>query len=479
MKTLSPFSVFLALCFCHVCPLPATGNAAVYPLKVSDNKRYLVDQNNVPFMIIGDSAWSLITNLTETDAATYFADRKARGYNAVLLSVLVGSNIFGRADFSTYDGIIPFTTPGDLATPNPTYFQRVDDMIQLAATYDLCVFLVPTETDGWLKTFQNNGVVKCSNYGRYLGNRYKHFPNIVWAHGNDYQTWPAGDNVLIPLADGIKGTDPTHLQTIELNFLNSSSLDDNNWRSLTDVNWIYTYFPTYAEELKSYSLINAVPVMLGEACYEQEHNGNTDGGSIENLRRQEYWTALAGTTGQLYGSYWTDRFATGWQRNLDTPGALQLGYLASLFAPLQWYNLVPDQGHTFVTAGYGVAYTNLKAATASGTISVDTYATAAITPDGTLAVVYLPTIRTITVNLAKFVGPTTVQWFDPSNGRYAAITGSPFANTGSAKFTPPGKTSDGQGDWVLVFTTAAVSSLASPPAQDVSIVPGTAVQNKR
>src|SRR5271165_2126876 len=240
---------------------------------------------------------------------------------------------------------------------------------------------------------------------------------------------------------------------------------------LVYINWVYTYFPTYAEEYHAYNLPNAIPVILGEANYEQEHNGNTDGGSVQNLRRQEYWTTLAGTTGQIYGSYWTDRFAPGWQNNLDTPGALQIGYLASLFTPFNWYNLVPDQGHTFVIAGYGTAYTNLTAGTASGTIPADTYVAASITADGTLAVVYMPTSRTISVNMGRFVGSTIIKWYDPSNGTYIAVAGSPFANTGNEQFTPPGTTSDGQGDWVLVFTSSAVQSSTPPPRpQNLRIV---------
>ena len=37
-----------------------SSNVPVYPLKASANNRYLVDQNNVPFMIVGDSPHSLI-----------------------------------------------------------------------------------------------------------------------------------------------------------------------------------------------------------------------------------------------------------------------------------------------------------------------------------------------------------------------------------------------------------------------------------
>ena len=61
----------------------AVRTAVAYPLKASANGRYLVDQNNLPFLIVGDSPQSLIGNLSEADAAIYFADRQLRGFNAL------------------------------------------------------------------------------------------------------------------------------------------------------------------------------------------------------------------------------------------------------------------------------------------------------------------------------------------------------------------------------------------------------------
>ena len=42
----------------------------VYPVKVSANHRYLVDQNNAPFLIMGDCPQSLTVNLSvaQTDS---------------------------------------------------------------------------------------------------------------------------------------------------------------------------------------------------------------------------------------------------------------------------------------------------------------------------------------------------------------------------------------------------------------------------
>jgi len=404
-------------------------------------------------MFRGDSAWALVTKLTEADAASYFADRAKLGYTTVFLSALVAPYVFGNSTDTTYDGIGPFNTFHDLSTPNPAYFQRLDDMINLAAQNNLLVMLDPIEIAGWYDAMVANGPVKCFNYGVYMANRYKSFPNVIWSLGNDYQSWPSYDTTFDQVAAGIASVIPGAIQSIELNYITSMSTDDANWNPWINLNLVYTYFPTYAQDLLAYNHTPNEPYFMGEASYEQENNGNTDGGSIENLRRQEWWTALSGAAGQLYGSYWTDRFADGWQSNLDTLGAVQFGYFGKFFTPLAWWNLVPDQSHQFVVSGNGIPYTNLSITSATGTVSTDTYLTAGLTSDGTLGVVYMPTVRSISVNLALFSAQVIVQWFDPSTGVYTPVLGSPFANSGSQVFTPPGNDSDGNGDWVLLFRT--------------------------
>jgi hypothetical protein len=66
---------------------------------------------------------------------------------------------------------------------------------------------------------------------------------------------------------------------------------------------------------------------------------------------------------------------------------------------------------------------------------------------------YLPSLRTVTVDLSQLSGPATARWYDPSRGTYTAIKGSPLKNAGKQKFTPPGNNGDGDGDWVLVLET--------------------------
>jgi hypothetical protein len=328
----------------------------------------------------------------------------------------------------------------------------------MAATNGIVVMLDPIETGGWLATMLANGTANCQAYGQYLGNRYKNFPNIIWISGNDFQDWsnPNDDAVVTAVALGIKSVDTNHLQTVELSYTLSSSLDDTNWAPIIGLNGAYTYSPTYDEVLHAYRQSTNVPVFMEEANYEFEAlQGPVTTAPI--LRQQEYWTLLSGGAGQLYGNHYIWPFSSGWQTNLDTPGAIEMRYVTALFVPRAWYNLVADTNHLVVTAGYGTY-------SSSGTVAANNYLTAASTPDGTLAIAYMPTVRTITVNMATFSAAVTARWYDPSSGNYSSIAGSPFANSGTRTFTPSGNNADGDGGWVLVLETST-----APPPLNISV----------
>ncbi len=424
-----------------------------------------MDQHGAPFLIVGDSPQSLIANLSEADAATYFAARQAQGFNVLWINLLCDTYTGCRSDGSTYDGILPFTTPGDLSTPNPAYFQRATAMIALAAQYGFTVFLDPIETGGWLSTLKNNGQSADYAYGQYVGTLFAQYTNIVWISGNDFQSWmysPDNPDVLA-VAQGIQNTDPTALQTNELSYPDSDSLEDTSWDSVLNLDGVYTYSPTYEWMLMAYNR-NALPVFLEETNYEGENNLGTDPSTPVLLRKEAYWTYLSGAAGYLFGNHYIWPFSSGWQQNLSgqqlagqpiigAPGATQLGYAAALLTSHAWYNLVPDQQHTFLTAGYGTE--------GSGTITANNYATAALTADGTLGMIYTPAATTLSVNLGAMAGPVTAQWFDPTNGTYQTISGSPFANSGSQQFTTPGTNNGGDPDWVLVLQ-AGVTGTPTP-----------------
>jgi chitodextrinase len=431
-------------------PAGSAPPSPVYPLKVGPTGRYLVDQNETPVQLTGDSPQALMVNLSEADADFFLADRQAAGFQAVWINLLCATYTGGRADGSTYDGIVPFTTPGDLSTPNEAYFARVDDILTIAAQHGFTVLLDPAETGSFLSVLLANGVAKSRDYGRYLGTRYRNFDNIVWMSGNDFQSWqnPGDDAVVQAVAQGIHDTDDRHIHTVELDYFVSGSLDDPTWAPLIDLNASYTYYPTYAQVLTDYNRPDAPPTFMVEANYEFEHNANDEGTPLI-LRLQEYWTLLSGAAGQLYGNHYTWPFISGWQDNLDTVGSAQMAHVVSLFAPRPWQDLIPDQAHAVVTAGYGT-YAE------GGALGDNDYLTAARTPDGALVMAYLPTIRTVTVDMSTLGAAAFASWNDPSTGAFTAIPGSPFPNSGTRNFTPPGTNGDGDGDWVLVLEAPGV-----------------------
>jgi len=467
-------------------PIVPGPSSPAYPLKVSANRRYLVDQNNTPFLIAGDVPQPLVAMVSTADAANYFDNRQAHGFNAVWIDVLVAGPYYpySRDDGGTYDGILPFTgylsgwtntAHYDLTKPNEAYFARVDQMLTLAANHSLLVFLDPIETGQWLPTLRNNGPTAAAVYGRYLGNRYKRFDNIIWLNGNDFNTWrdPDDDEVLRAVAMGIKSVDPRHLQTIELNVETSSSYDDPTWVPIVSVNGTYTYSPTYFQMWHSYDQTPIAPTFLLEAHYDLMDFGKPwDYGTPPVLRRQEYWAMLSGGKGQLYGNGYTCYFMSGWKSYLDTVGVAQFVIWDRFFSTLPWQDLVPDQDRTVVTTGLGTL------GDLQTRVSKSDFCTASRTPDGSFVVAYMPTARTITVNLATLKAPAHARWFDPTNGTYTTIPGGPFVNAGTRQFTPPGNNGDGDSDWVLLLDASRSIHESPDKVSQYNLVLGNQVYEK-
>jgi hypothetical protein len=441
---------------------PTDGGPALLPLKASSNGRYVTDQNGVPFLILGDSPHSLLVNLSAADASSYMADRKANGFNSILVQALCNTYTGGNAAGTTYDGVAPFTTGSspadyDLSKPNTAYFARLDALVSTAASNGLVVFLDPIDTGGWLVTLQNNGATKAHDFGAFLGARYKASPNIVWDSGNDFQSWKSSssdNNLVYQVMAGIASADPNHLQTIELDYNASYSDQDTTLAPVLSLDSAYTYFETYDEVLAAYASTPTVPVFLTEANYEYENNTNAFSGTtgVFVLREQEYWAMTSGACGQLYGNHYTWTFdgpqgSSNWKSFLDSPGTAELAYWSKLFESVPWWKLVPDTQKKIVTAGYGTyAGTN-------GNLPNATYVTTAYDPGGSVAVIYDVAGAALTVDLTQLKGPVTAAWYDPSQAVSSPVAGSPFPNSGSHVFTTPGKNHDGQADWVLVLTS--------------------------
>jgi hypothetical protein len=421
-----------------------------YPLKQAAGQRHLVDQNGAPFLLVGDSAWSLAVSVSTADADAYLADRQAKGFNSVLVNLI--EHKFAPNPPRDLAGDLPFTGKlsngaRDFTTPNEAYFAHVDSLLQAAAARGILVQLVPAYLgynggdEGWYAEMQANGTSRLSTYGTYVGNRYKNFPNIIWVAGADYN--PPDKSLTNAVENAIRAADPNHLHTAHANN-GTAAQDEWGGSPWLTVNTIYGY-PGNGQQIYSlaraqYTRSNWMPFYLIESTYEHSPFYSAPATLI---RQQAYEAILNGGFGENVGNEWVwpfgvvgeDGASHAWRSNLQTQGAADQGRLAALFGSRAWFTLAPDFAGTFLTSSAG-----------SGTSHIS----AALAGNGKLAVVYSPG-GSFTLAMSKLAGAASATWYDPSTGTFSTVSGSPLANSGSRSFTTPGSNGTGTRDWVLLL----------------------------
>jgi len=417
----------------------------VYPLKVGENRRYLVDQNDIPFLLQGAAPWSLIVALTKEEAEQYLENRYRKGFNTLMVNLI--EHKFCRNPPRNAYGKEPFTKPGDFSAPNEEYFSHVDWVIEKAAEYGIQVLLAPIylgyegTDDGWFEEVLAAGPDRCLEYGRYVGNRYKNFDNIIWLMGGDRNPGPALEHVDM-IALGIKKYDKRHLFTAHCH-PETSAMDQYSGGGWLDFNTTYTYAIVHRKLLYDYNRTPTVPFILIESTYEGEHNA-----SEAQIRRQAYWAILCGAFGHVFGNRPIWLFDNGWQDALNYSGSINMMYWGKLFNSRKWYDLVPDQKHEVVTEGLG-EFRGLD------------YLSAAQTTDGSCVIAYMPTSRTITVELSKInSNRVKVWWYNPSDGK--ATSAGEYPTKKSRKFGPPRK-----GDWLIVLDDASNPDFPPPGMENL------------
>jgi hypothetical protein len=414
------------------------GIAPDAPLRVSKSQRYLVDRSGKPFLLQGDAAWSLIANLSKEDAAAYLADRRSRGFNAVLVN-LIEHKFAAHAPKDLY-GDAPFGAGPDFSAPNERYFAHADWIIRKAAEDGITVLLAPIYLgytgldEGFYEETKANGPERCLAYGRFLGRRYRDFDNIIWVLGGDRDPGDVREDVDM-VAYGIREFDRRHLMTAHCHS-ESSPIEQypGSWLSVSSS---YAYEIVHQRLTWDYERKPVKPLFLIESIYEGEHNS-----SELQVRRQAYWSVLCGEFGHVMGNLPIWSFSPGWQAAMGKPGSIGMTRWGRLFRSRPWQTLVPDDDHKVVTGGVGEYWGN-------------DYLSAATSPDGSLLMAYMPDARTVTVDLSKLApGPLKVWWFNPRDGSCSAGAG--LDSSGPRAMNPPGP-----GDWVLVIDRASLG-LAAP-----------------
>jgi hypothetical protein len=454
--------LFTTLLSLSLAPYFQTARAVTFPLSASENRNYLVDAQGVPFYIHGDTRWQLLEN-SIANLNIYFNNRADKKFNTTMAD-LIGYESF----MSNARGEKPFNN-NNVSTPNENYFKYAEEVFNLAKDKGFIVVLYVSIN---LLGDENS----CRRFGQYLGNRFKNQPNLFFSIGY-------GDHGLNEWRNRIQAMSEGLLQNKPGTFITShgspgqSSRDYLGSASYHTLNGLYCYYPTfqhgpnhhvygdlYDEAFKSPDM----PTYVLESKYEGGDNGHP-----HMVRRQGWWALLSGAAGHMYGHEKVYGHKGGHTQDYEAEGAKDMRHLKDFVDSIDWHNLSPDRNNSVVTSGYG----NKNLGTGGGG---DDYITTAITNDSRRVVSYVPPTgtgtRSFTVNMSRLSGPATARWYNPSDGQYTTVSGSPFPNGGNRSFTTPGNNGAGQNDWVLVLESGSGSVTNPTPTPTPTPVQGPKVR---
>lgn len=442
-----------------------TAPAAPLPrLKISENKRFLVKEDNTPFFYLGDTAWELFHRLNREEADRYLKNRAAKGFTviqAVALAELDGlndPNPYNHRPLIDNDPARPDVKDG----ANNDYWDHVDYIVKQAESHGLIIGLLPTWGDKW--NHRRNPKAEVFNpqnaevYGEWVGRRYKDSSNIIWILGGDRTVeTDAHKEIIRAMARGLrKGDGGMHLMTLHPPGGQGSStwFHADDWLdfNMRQNGHVTEFNPRYEMTRADYDRTPTKPVLDGEPIYEDHpisFKAKDLGHSVAtDVRRPLYWNLFTGACGHTYGhhSVWQmwqpgrkpiNNPLMPWHEAIDQPGAAQMQYGRRLIESRPFLTRIPDDS-VIVPADppSSVPGVGLKRFVATRD------------SEGSYAMVYAPTGRGFKVRMDKIKGSKVkAWWFNPRNGEATRI--GEFPNTGERQFVSPNKGEDI--DWVLVL----------------------------
>lgn len=438
-------------------------------LRVSDNHRFLVTSEGEPFFWLGDTGWEMLHRLDRNEMEQYMRDRAGKGFTViqtVIVSELDGLTFPNREDNLPFKDFNP-------EEPEEDFFALVDYAVSKAGEMGLVLALLPTwgryVTPGSHPLENEAAVFDNTNsyvYGKFLGARYKHAPNIVWVLGGD---WPAGPQKEIwdALARGLEdGEEGAHVMTFHPRGQQTSStwLHHSDW---LDFNMVQTghqapSFNVYDWISNDYYLTPAKPVVNGEPSYEEIgiwFNPANPRHDDYEIRKQAYWSVFAGAFGHTYGNNNIWQMNTGdgsgriwpnrtWDQALNSPGAGQLLHLRRLMESRPFLSRIPGQE---LLLGDNPSF-------ASDHIQVTRDGTPGGS-DATYIMAYTPYYKSFKINTSVIPGARLkVWWYSPRTGH--AFPQGILDNEGVFEWSNWNtliKEGMGGPDWVVVIDDASAA----------------------
>ena len=456
-------------------PQPPSGPAFIAGVSASATTQagYFTDQRGSPRLWVCDQMYGLIGNAGrwngsgggtwQQDFDSYCSERAAQGVTALLVEPI--GSIANGSPFSngnTWDNVPPFNTGQDPASGlNPAYWTRVDYLLNSALSNGITVYPIfdityTTAYSGWTNT-------QFQAFGAAMGGRYGSQPNLMWMFGDD--TFPGTDDTQFDaILAGLSGAGDTHpLTAMWLAEYTSRYATDTNanaaWGTAHSAfNSCYTYNAGYFcieyayGEVVNQGAAALLPVVWNNGYHYQ--GGTTYSSTLDRAIRQEAWWCLAagarGITTYDVANYLWDSGSSPGTVTSHWFFANNLNGIVTAYTSLPgWYKLLPDLSSSFVTAGRGTRVAGLASGGSGGAYEpafTNNWVAASITPDGKLAVCYLPNSTTITVNTSLLAAGWAANWVDP-----VTCAASSAGTGGTYNSAAKGSNSHGDPDWVLAF----------------------------
>ena len=404
-------------------------------LMVSSNNRYLQFENGKPFFWLGDTGWLVPQHLDRSEVEYYFNKCRRAGYNMVQIQVMdavPSYNIYGQQS-------LPYGWDFSKVDPEGvySYWDHLDYIVRKAEQNGIYIGMVAI----WGSQVQagNINAEQAKAYGKFLAERYKNNPNIIWIIGGDIQgnihpeVWDA-------LATSIKSIDNKHLMTFHPRGRYTSA----KWwskASWMDFHTFQSGHRKYGQRMgnKDYSIPDSTeednwmyvdstwaykpikPVLDDEPSYEDIPKGLHDANEARwqdyDVRRYAYWSVFAGSCGHTYGhnaimqmlkpgyptGYGSDGTVKSWYQALEDPGYNQMQYLTDLMLSFPYFERVPDQ--SIIVGKNGVKYDRLIA-----------------TRGKDYMLIYNYNSNVMKIDLRKISGKKKLLWwFNPSDGAISFI----------------------------------------------------------
>ncbi len=330
------------------------------PIRVAKGGRHFEHADGTPFFWLADTWWKcLCKRMTWEGFQELTVDRVVKGFTVV--QIVCGPYPDERFldPRLANEGGMPYETR-DFTVINPKYFDFADRRI----SHLIDAGISPAIVGAWGRSDCNSmeaiGVEGLKRHWRYLVARYGAYP-VFWILAGeipDNTKW--GEGQWAEVANYLRNIDPYHRlltchtgqgrrgNAVDVNVIDFDMVGGNHDEKVA------VQPATLAILTEAYSRNPAMPVLVGETCYE----GHMQQGFGDTQRHIFWMNVLSGAAGHTYGAAgiwhvgveddpghtgaWGSQYDwTTWTEGMNYSGATQLGIARKLLERYPWWRFEP------------------------------------------------------------------------------------------------------------------------------------------